>query len=400
MDVKIFPKNLSGQYLAPSNKQSAIIAFTLAGFCSSTTYINARALPSFANSVIDGLKVLGVPIRELDGTYMVSPIQKEEQTLEINVKNNPSALRFLLPLACANYNSIQFEGDESLKKQDFSDALYALKGVGFTAERLPFIVRGSLESGDYYLKGNEGANFISGLIIALALKQTDSRIIFTGKVQGKAGIDACVSILQAFSVEIEKQENGFYIKGGQTLLSPKTIDIEGDYTSASTFIALKGLGDDITIKGLEENTFQQDKRIISLVKNVMEKTGVVEVKSRIDLLPVLVAVAGLTEGKCEFSVSSLKDNGIARINDCVQMLNKFGIESYKTEQGLVVIGKELVDGGVMIDCNKDLALIYGATILALKGKQPSTLLSVGVINKNNPSFFNDLIKLGSVVQTI
>lgn len=400
MDVKIFPNNLSGQYLAPSNKQSAIVAFSLAGFSASTTYINARALPSFACSVIDCLRALGVPVRELDGTYMVSPIQKSEDTININVQNNPSALRFILPIACACYNSIEFEGDDALRKHNFADALYALKGVGFTAESLPFIVRGSLEAGEYYLKGSEGANFISGLIIALALKESDSKIIFTGKVQGKAGIDACVSMLKTFSIDIEKQENGFVIKGNQTFTSPRTIDIEGDYTSASAFLALKSLGDDLCIKGLDENSFQQDKRIASLIKNTIEKKGVVQVKSRVELLPVLVAVAGLTTGKCEFSLAPLKDNALAKINDCVQMLSKFGITSLPTSEGLVVFGNEKIDGGVMVDCKKDSSLIYGAIILALKGKEPSTLLSVGVINKTNPSFFNDIIKLGGGVQSI
>ena len=399
MDVKIYSGRLSGKFQAPSNKQTAILNLAVSSLCSGMTMVNARALPSFATSVIHGLKSLGATIRELDGTYMVSEYERVEDRVFLNVKNNASTLRFLLPIACILYDTVEYEGDDGLKKQSFADVLYALKGVGFTAERLPFIVRGKLESGDYRLTGGEGANFVSGLMIALCTLPNDSTITFTGKLQGKAGVDACVKVLSDFSVKVESIENGFFIKGGQTFIYPRTIDTEGDFLASSTILALKNLGEDVQVLGLEEKSFQQDKRITSLLEKV-KTDSVVEVKSRIDLLPVLCAFAGLLNKKTTLVLEPIKDNVSLRINECFDILVKFGVNVKKLPDGLEIEGGKPLKGGFMIDCYKSTPLVYAITLLALYSSEPVTILGAGAVNKQNPSFFNDLIKLGGRVETI
>lgn len=400
VDVKIYPEKLSGILQAPSNKQTASFAFTISAFCRRSTFIKARALPSFASSVIDGLKTLGVYVRESDGTYMVTPFTQSEDRVFLNVKNNASALRFFLPIGAVLYDTLEYEGDDGLKKQSFADVLYALKGVGFTSEHVPFTVRGNLESGEYRLSGAEGANFISGLIIALALLETDSTITFTGKVQGKAGIDACVDMLNNFSVKVDKTDNGYFIKGGQDFVSPIDVELEGDYIASSTFLALKSLGQDVTVTGLNEKSFQQDKRIVALLDSVVNKNEIVEVKSRIDILPTLCAVAGLLDKKTQFVLEPMRDSAQVRIQECVDVLSKFGILSEKTSNGIIVFGKKEIDGGVMIDGKKQPPLIYAITTLALFAKEPTVLLGAGAINKQNPTFFNDVIKLGGKIETL
>ncbi len=401
VDVKIYPNKLSGILQAPSNKQAACFAFTASALSSSSTFIKARALPSFALAIINGLKFLNVSVRELDGTFMVSPFEKsEDPRVFLNVKNNASAVRFFLPIGACLYDNLEYESGDGLKKQSFADVLYALKGVGFTSERLPFTVRGNLEGGQYRLSGAEGANFISGLIIALATLKEDSSINFSGKLQGRAGIDACVEMLDCFSVRVEKTDNGYFIKGGQQFVSPKELELEGDYIASSCFLALKSLGHKLSIKGLKENSFQQDKRIVSLLDDIEKGKNVIEVKSRVELLPILCAVASLKQRTTEFVLEPIKDNVFLSIKECEQMLNKFGIMTEKTSNGIRVFGKNEIEGGVMVDCNKQASLIYGATVLALSAKNPTVLLDAGVINKHNPAFFNDVIKLGGKVEAL
>ena len=126
----------------------------------------------------------------------------------------------------------------------------------------------------------------------------------------------------------------------------------------------------------------------------------VEVKSRIDLLPVLCAFAGLLNKKTTLVLEPIKDNVSLRINECFDILVKFGVNAKKLPDGLEIEGGKPLKGGFMIDCYKSTPLVYAITLLALYSLEPVTILGAGAVNKQNPSFFNDVIKLGGRVETI
>lgn len=185
-------------------------------------------------TIIDCLRELGA-VTEIrsGGLCKVTPISMSKDTDKggflpiINCRENSVALRLLVPVMAALKKEAFVSGTGELAKTPFNDMIEAMEPMGsvFRFDHFPFELSGELRAGEYEFDSNVSIVFLSGLLMALPLVEGDSRITIEGGLESYESIDKTIRVLKEFGVSVEKNEDGFAVKGDQKYISPKGFEI-------------------------------------------------------------------------------------------------------------------------------------------------------------------------------
>ena len=74
-------------------------------------------------------------------------------------------------------------------------------------------------------------------------------------------------------------------------------------------------------------------------------------------------------------------------------MRKIGANIIELPEGLLIEGKEMLDGGVVNSWN-DHRIVMALAVAALRCKNPVIINDSNAINKSYPDFFNDFVELG------
>ena len=203
----------------------------------------------------------------------------------------------------------------------------------------------------------------------------------------------------------------FIIKGNQKY-NVRNYRVEGDYSQAAFFLCADSLGNDVLCKDLDLNSLQGDKEVIDILErmNVVFNTNNIGVKGIAngeltstvidgsqcpDIIPVLTAVASLTNGTTE-----IINAGRLRIKECDRLaavtseLNKLGAKIIEKEDGLVITGVEKLQGGVEVWSHKDHRIAMTLAIASTRCEKPIVINDYECVAKSYPNFFEDFKALG------
>lgn len=362
------------------------------------------------------LEALGASFTETESGLSIAPIKKQPHAL-LDCGESGSTLRFLLPVAMCVCNKIAVTGAGRLPERPLSTLVSAMSahGVHFHEEKLPFSAEGKLTGGCFEIAGNISSQFLSGLLMALPLCDSDSEIRLTTPLQSAAYVDMTRNTLQLFGAEIVvESESGllrYYIKGKQKLHFPSVQVVDGDWSNAAFWLTAGAIQKNqaITVTGLNTNSIQGDKEIIRIlnesgaetsetVSSIIVSCGTmsefdVNMEKIPDLLPILAVRAALGNGTCHFHhAERLRLKESDRLASTTAMLRALGgkVDEYPDE--LYVYGGQLTGGTV--DAQNDHRLVMAAAIAALRCTEPVTILGAEAVNKSYPSFFADYTALG------
>lgn len=402
MDIKIYPSKLNGSVFAVSSKSLShryIIACALTN-TPSKVFIFNRSNDIVAT--VNCLKKLGANIDYQNGFYSITPIDFNNvpKGCELDAEGSASTLRFLIPVASALTDNVGFTGNASLTKRPVNDLLYALKGVGFSREKLPLNIVGNLKAGDYRIKGDISSQYISGLLFALPLLSGDSTITIIGELCSKPYVEMTLKVLSEFGIKIEQTENGFKVFGNQTYTLPKEINIEGDYSNSAFFITANKLGGKIEINNLPSDTKQGDSKIYSFLEAI-DNGQDIDAKNNPDLVPILAVYACFKDKKIKiYNAKRLKLKESDRLNAIKVNLNKLGGKVDETDDGLIIEGTKKLNGNAVVDSFSDHRIAMAMAIAGIYSENPITILSGDCVSKSYPDFWNDLIKVGAKVDAL
>ena len=334
-----------------------------------------------------------------------------------NCIESGSTLRFMIPVAAALGREITFVGTGKLPERPLSDYLRLLPEHGVRCESeggLPLKISGQLTSGRYELAGNVSSQYITGLLLALPLLDGDSEIVLTTPLQSKPYVDMTVSVLKKYGFDVTEKENGYFIKGNQKY-SVLDFAVEGDWSQAAFFLAAGAIGGDVTVKGLDVNSMQGDKEIVSVLekfgaKITVSNDGVRAEKSDLhgceidasdipDMVPSLAVVAAFAKGKTVIrGAERLRYKESDRIDSVVSNLKKAGVNVTETPDGMAITGGEV--SGADFDGFNDHRIVMAFAVLAAYANGESTISDCESINKSYPSFFEDYNGTGGAANVI
>lgn len=362
------------------------------------------------------LTALGAAFDETENGLRISPVRRQHRAA-LDCGESGSTLRFLLPVAMCVCSDISVTGHGRLPERPIHTLTCAMSvhGVQFSQTKLPLNASGALTGGVYEIAGNISSQFLSGLLMALPLCESDSEIRLTTALQSSKYVDMTLDTLRLFGAKIEvSAQRGllcYHIKGKQKLHFPDEIAVDGDWSNAAFWLTAGAIcgGSAVTVSGLNPESQQGDKAVADILRQAgaavrQDTSGCivsggalrkisVSMEEIPDLLPILAVLAACAEGTSRFTnAERLRIKESDRLSAVAALLRALGGQAEELPDGLTVTGGQL-SGGTVDACN-DHRLVMAAAVAALRCKAPVTIIGAEAVRKSYPSFFADYRLLG------
>lgn len=425
MKAIIQPSKLSGSVKAIASKSHAHRILICAALSDKDSYVICEEASEDIKATVACLNELGVVIERKKDGFLVHTISKnninEKDMDEHNIDCNESGstLRFLLPIVATLDNKTNIYSRGRLPYRPLSPLYEELVNHGAKISKqgeVPLRVEGKICSGEYVLPANISSQYISGLLFALPLLDGDSVITLTDKIESKSYIDMTIDVLKIFGIDIKWNDNKIYVRGNQSYTSPGKIVVEGDWSNIAFWLCAGALGDDeIKCTNLNFNSLQGDKAIVKLlekfgsiikvyeendiknsvgIKQDSRKGIIIDANNIPDLVPILALVASVSNGITRIiNASRLRLKESDRIESVVTTLKKLGADITETEDGMIIVGKEYLEGGE-VDSYNDHRIAMMSAIASVVSKNPVIINDAGAVNKSYSGFYEDYEKLG------
>ncbi len=412
MNLKVTPAKVGGTLRAIASKSYMHRALICASLADKPTVLSCPESNRDIAATIDCMRELGARITEDNGKYTVFPIDRSysgHATLPCN--ESGSTLRFLLPVTAALGRSAVFLARGRLSARPLSPLYEQLVSHGVTISPngvFPLSLCGQLQSGDYSLDGSVSSQFFTGLLLALPTLGDHSSILVEGVLESAPYVRLTESVLNRFGVFPIITETRMEI-APSVYRSPERLEIEGDWSNAAFWLVAGAIGGELTVTGLQFDSCQGDKAIVSLLKQMGADITVGSDRATVkrsalrgieidaqhipDLVPILSVAAAYAQGETVIrGASRLRLKESDRISSVLQMLGALGIVCTETNDGMIIKGGMPI-GGTVDACN-DHRIAMSAAVAALACKGDVTILGAEAVNKSYPTFFDHLTTLG------
>lgn len=341
---------------------------------------------------------------------VISAIREGREVLDCI--ESGSTMRFMIPVAAALGLNVTFAGQGSLLTRTLGAYLDLLPQHGVSVESngyLPIKLSGRLQSGTFEIAGDVSSQYITGLHMALPLLDGDSKIVLTTVLQSKPYVDITLKVLSDFGIEVKETDYGYFVAGGQKY-KPRDYRVESDWSQAAFFLAAGVLGGELMLHGLDPNSAQGDKEIVTVLKqfggDIECRNGVYTAKKSAlhgididaenipDLVPILAVVAAYADGDTTiFGAERLRYKESDRIESVCSNLVRMGAEVEQRPDGMVIHGRKRLKGGELVGFN-DHRILMAFSVAALFADGDTTITDAESINKSYPDFFDDYNNLG------
>ena len=423
MNVKIKPNEIKGKMKSIPSKSLLHRAIILSGIAKDRETIleQVNTISEDIEATLTCMEKLGAKTKvEGDSIRITSLGNIEKSKVELHCGESGTTLRLLLPLVSIFSKEATVDCFEGLRKRPIKELIETLEesGLYFKEKGFPIKISGNINSDFFRISGDISSQYVSGLLLLSSLLDQKSSIYLTTKLKSRAYVNITIKVLRDFGIIVnELQEGVFEIYGGRDkILPPKEYQIEGDWSNAAFFLVGGCLGDSIKMSGLNLESSQGDKKLVEILK----KAGAVltcsngcissnrshlssfelDFSETPDLFPILSVVASLSKGQSILKGGErLKFKERNRIESTFQMLKSLGADVKKREDGLIIQGKEILDGGIVNSFN-DHRIVMSATMASIKCKEPVSIVNAGAVKKSYPNFFADFKKVGGIFNVI
>lgn len=409
MDKVITPSNLIGEITAPPSKSYAhrlMIAVFLSG---KKGVIKNVGESKDCQATLGALSALGARVEKRGADVEILREQVLDKT-EVYCAESGSTLRFLFPIASALGINAEFTGEKRLMERPLGELVDVLNKNG--ANICGREITGKLKSGEYQINAGISSQYITGLLFALPLLDGDSNLILEGETVSKGYIDITLDVLKKFSVDVQKTDKGYYIKGNQKYVLPsEQIITEGDYSGSAFMLSAGAIGGSVKVSGLFESK-QGDSQIVDVLEMFgakvergkdfvkVEKGSLnaieLDCENIPDLVQIIAVVASFAKGESVLKrVDRLKIKESDRVQAVIDTLSASKISARYEGGNLYVLGGR-AEGGIFYGGN-DHRTVMSSAILASYATSNSQIVGAEAITKSYPKFFEDFCALGGKV---
>lgn len=416
--IKITPTKLKGKVQVPPSKSMAHRAIICASLAKGKSRIDNIEYSKDIEATMAAMESLGTTIEKHD-TYVLIDGSTTYSTKDsfIDCKESGSTLRFMVPISIVEENRVRFIGEGNLGKRPL-DTFYDIfkrQNIGYVCHQdiLDLQIGGVLKPDHFKIPGNISSQFISGLLFALPLLDDDSVIEITSTLESKGYIDLTLQMLKAYGIKVVNENyQRFIIKGKQEYVA-HDYRVEADYSQAAFYLVAGALGNEVILTDLNLDSLQGDKETmdiltrmgasimtvddgIQVVAQSMHET-VIDASQCPDVIPVLSVACALANGKSEIiHAKRLRIKECDRIEATVSQLQILGGHITEEEEGMKIEGVDSLGGGhcKTYDDHRIAMMLAIATTVC---KEPVYLDNKECVQKSYPSFWEDYVALGGII---
>jgi 3-phosphoshikimate 1-carboxyvinyltransferase len=262
-----------GTVRLPGSKSISNRVLLLAALAKGTTIVRALLDSDDTRVMLDALRALGVGVArvsdsddyEITGVGGAFPVKQAELFLG----NAGTAFRSLTAACALSGGEYVLKGVARMHERPIGDLVDALRKLGTRIDYLgqegfpPLKIHPAELAGDTTeVRGNVSSQFLTGLLMALPLRQRNTTIEVVGELISKPYIGITLAMLRRFGVEIARDGwQRFGVPAASRYQSPGEIWVEGDASSASYFLAAGAIGGGpVRVQGVGRDSVQGDVR--------------------------------------------------------------------------------------------------------------------------------------------
>lgn len=397
MRAVIKPGALRGVTAAPPSKSMAHRMLICAALAEGESLVQPIELSEDILATMDGLRALGAGIvQEGDALRVTGCRPAEAESGVIPCRESGSTLRFLLPLCLLSGKEMTLTGSERLLSRplDVYETLCAERGFSLERTAEGIRVRGKLTPGEYTVRGDLSSQFLTGLLYALSLLDGESEIRILPPIESEPYLEMTLEALAEAGVPAKRPEKErLVIPGGQRFRAGQKT-VEGDWSNAAFFEALRQAGNDLRITGLREDSLQGDKVCREYFRRIREGGACVDVTDCPDLAPVLMAFAVMCGGARLEGTRRLRFKESDRGQAMAEELAKFGV-AVTIGENAIEVGGGLKAPMEILQGHNDHRIVMSLAVLCTR--TGGTVDGAEAVRKSFPGFWDAMRMLGARV---
>ncbi|GBE55983.1 3-phosphoshikimate 1-carboxyvinyltransferase [archaeon BMS3Bbin16] len=419
MDVKIKESNIRDfTVMAPASKSYTHRAYALALLADGRSRIHSPLRAGDTDSTLAACQALGAKISIEDRTVVIDGTGGVLETppAEIDVGNSGTTIRLFTSIAALNGRT-SLTGDESIQKRPMQPLLDALSQLGVKAVSTkdngtpPIeVAGGKIPGGTASIRGDISSQFISSLLIAAPYARKPVEIELTTPLKSRPYVDVTLDIMKGFGLTVETDgHQSFTVPQG--VYKHRDYTVEGDYSSASYFLALAAMTDSkATVENLQADTVQGDRNILNILNdmgaNIVvssdsvrvdggDLSGVeVDLGDTPDLLPTVAALASAAKGETVINnIEHARYKESDRVAACAREFARFGAEIEEGRDYLKVKGGGNLRGA-RVNSYGDHRMVMALAILGACAEGETVIGGAESVDISFPDFFNSLSQAG------
>lgn len=421
MEVVIKPSKIGGRVLVPASKSISQRALAASLLRNGTTIIKGVGKSNDELAALDIIRACGADVRIDAKTITIQSRGLETlysfRKQEFNAGESGLASRMFIPILALSHQQFTMRGEGTLLTRPFHFFEKHLPRLNVRVESnngfLPLTLQGPLCPQSISLPGNEGSQYLSGLMMAFAAASTEEVLLKIESPSSIPYLELTKNVLLDFGFNVRQEDVGIYLILPKDQMDVHSIDytIEGDWSNAAFWIVSGAIFGKIQISGLDFQSAQGDRAILELVKSIGAKVSIsddilcvqpgqltsfeYDATHTPDLFPPLAVLASAAQGRSLIKgVHRLVHKESNRADALVSEFSKMGITIFKQDDYLVIEGNKPSTESMLNGWN-DHRMVMALTLLALRANDSTTIQGIEAVNKSYPDFFEHLRNLGA-----
>ncbi len=260
-----------GKVRLPGSKSISNRMLLLAALAEGTTLVKGLLDSDDTQVMLESLSRLGVAWQRLDGgdDYRVHGIGGAfpVKQAELFLGNAGTAFRSLTAATALAGGNYMLSGVPRMHERPIGDLVVALRQLGAQITYLgqdgfPPLAVAPAQPGPVSVasvKGNVSSQYLTGLLLSAPLLGREVTIRVEGELISKPYVEITLNLMQRFGVEVKRDGWQSFTVPATIYRSPGEIEVEGDASSASYFLAAGALGHGpVRVEGVGRNSIQGD----------------------------------------------------------------------------------------------------------------------------------------------
>jgi 3-phosphoshikimate 1-carboxyvinyltransferase len=413
MRVSINKSELRESIPAPPSKSYTIRGLMCAALARWESELVHPLTSDDTEAAADVLGKLGVGIQRVGDRWRVTGGQFHQPDGDLFCRDSAATLRFMTAISAIVPGESRLTAGPSLAKRPVRLLLEALRRLGVECsaqgDMPPVVVRGGrFRGGATELPGDISSQYISALLLVAPFAEEGLTIRLTTPLESKPYVLMTIRCLNDFGVKVVHSSNLDRFEVQKQMYRPARYEVEGDWSSASYFLAMGALLGGVEITNLNPNSVQGDKKILNLLEEMgarvemdgssarVSRGGLKAIRADlsdcIDLLPTVAILAAAAEGTSELvGIARARIKESDRVAAVKEGLQKMGIKVGEARDSLTIIGTR--PRGAAIDSHSDHRIAMAFSILGLYIGN-TVIDGAECVSKTFPEFWDILKSIG------
>jgi 3-phosphoshikimate 1-carboxyvinyltransferase len=261
----------NGQIILPGSKSISNRSLLLAALSQGTTEIRDLLSSDDTARMLDSLQKLGVQLENLTpDSWRVTGCggQFPNKSADLFLGNAGTAIRPLTAALAVSQGDYVLSGVARMHERPIGDLVDGLRQVGANIQYtgiqgyppLKIAPAKIVLSGPIKIRGDVSSQFLTALLMALPLTGQSAEIEVIGELISKPYIEITLNLMAQFGVKVKRDAWArFFLPANAQYISPGTLFVEGDASSASYFLAAGAIGGGpVRVQGVGKTSIQGD----------------------------------------------------------------------------------------------------------------------------------------------